>query len=613
MKITVSEYIADFLAANGVADVFSVVGGGAMFLNDALGHHAGLRVVYNHHEQACAIAAEAYARVENKIAAVCVTTGPGGTNAITGVLGSWLDSIPMLVISGQVRYETCARSTGLPLRAMGDQEYDITRAVAAMTKYCEMVIDPLHIRYCLEKALHLARSGRPGPCWLDIPLDVQGALVDPCQLPGYDPAQDAGLLPNPVGEAAALAVIEKIKSARRPVLYAGSGIRLAGGYDLFLRAVEALGIPVVTCWNSTDLLWDGHPLYTGRGGCMGDRPGNFAVQNSDLLLTVGSRLSVRQVGYNWKSWARAAYKIMVDIDPAELCKPSLHIDMPIHAHAKDFLGAVLGALAGRGKPLFRGEDWVARCQRWKREYPVVLPRHYGQAGEANVYCFIRELSRRLPEGAGTVVGNGSACVVGSQAFEIKQGQRFYINSGAATMGYDLPAAIGVCFARRRGAKQGEGVILVTGDGSIQMNLQELQTIVHHNLPVKIFVINNGGYHSMRQTQDNLFPRRGHVGIGPEAGDLSFPALERLADAYRIPYCRIETNQEMDLLDEVLARPSYCLCEVIVSAGQVFEPKASTKRLPDGSLYSPPLEDLAPFLPREELLANMVIPLMEESS
>jgi len=577
-----------------------------MALNDALGHHAGLRVIYNHHEQACAMAAEAYARAENRIAAVCVTSGPGGTNAITGVLGGWLDSIPILVISGQVRYATCARSTGLPLRAMGDQEYDITRAVAAMTKYCEMVTDPARIRYCLEKALWLAKSGRPGPCWLDIPLDVQGALIDPDQLLGYEPEEDT---PR-VSEDTALAIIEKIKSARRPVLYAGSGIRLSGGYDLFLRAAEALGVPVVTCWNSIDLLWDGHPLYTGRGGMMGDRAGNFAVQNSDLVLAVGSRLSIRQVGYHWDSWARAAYKIMVDIDPDELRKPSIQIDMPIHADAKDFLRAILAALPKalpkENTPLFKRKEWVEQCQRWKHDYPVVLPRHYEQGEQANVYCFVKELSRRLPEGKRIVVGNGSACVVGSHAWEIKRGQRFFIQSGAASMGYDLPAAIGVCFAQER-----DEIILVTGDGSLQMNLQELQTIVHHRLPIKIFVINNGGYHSMRQTQDNLFPARSHAGIGLESGDLSFPALERLAQAYSIPYFRIGTNQGMALLDTVLSQPSYCLCEIIVSTDQVFEPKSSTKRLPDGTLYSPPLEDLAPFLPREELAANMYIPLMEE--
>jgi len=604
MKIRLSDYVAVFLATHGITHVFSVVGGGAMFLNDALGHHRGLRCIYNHHEQACAIAAEAYARVENKIAAVCVTTGPGGTNAITGVLCGWLDSIPMLVISGQVKVETSARSTGLPLRAMGDQEYDIVRCVEAMTKYSEMVVDPRRIRYCLEKALYLARQGRPGPCWLDIPLDVQGALIDPDDLPGYSPED----FTPPVSEETALAVIEKIRGARRPVLYAGNGIRLSGGYELFLQAAEALGVPVVTCWNSVDLIWDEHPLYAGRAGSLGGRPGNFAVQNSDLVLAVGNRLNLRQIGQNWKGWARAAYKIMVDIDPAELHKPTIQIDMPIYADAKDFFRAVLTALSARREklPLFRADDWVAQCQRWNRQYPVVLPRHYEQGEKANVYCFLKEISRRLPEGQISVLG--TTCLVASHSYEIKPGQRYITSAGAGTLGYDLPAAIGVCFAQKNSE-----VILITGEGSLQMNLQELQTIVHHRLPIKIFVVNNDGYHSIRQTQRNVFPESSHVGIGLDSGDLSFPALDRLAQAYRIPYVRIGTNREMALLDTVLARPSFCLCEVVVSTEQVSEPKLSVKRLPDGTLYSPALEDLAPFLPREELLENMYIPLLEDDT
>jgi acetolactate synthase-1/2/3 large subunit len=601
----VSDYIADFLAAHGIHDVFSIVGGGAMYLNAALGNHADLRCVYNHHEQACAMAAEAYARVENRIAAVCVTSGPGGTNALTGVLGGWLDSIPMLVISGQVRYDTTARSTGLPLRAMGDQEFDITRAAASMTKYAHMVVDPQSIRFCLEKALHLALTGRPGPCWLDIPLDVQGALIDPDTLPGFAPETTEETIP-PMDTATVSAVINAIQRARRPVLYAGNGIRLSGGYAEFLQAVEALGVPVVTGWDSIDLLWDTHPLYVGRGGMMGDRAGNFAVQNSDLLIALGNRLSIRQVGYNWKSWARAAYKIMVDIDKTELQKPTIQIDLPVHADARDFLRALLAALPAEETPLFGGDDWRAQCQKWRQAYPVVLPRHCTAGERANVYCFIKELSRRLPEGAQTVVGNGSACVVGSHAYEIKAGQRFIINSGAASMGYDLPAAIGVRFASGGGE-----VVCVTGDGSIQMNLQELQTIVHHQLPIKIFVINNEGYHSIRLTQQGHFADLPRTGIGPESADLSFPSLEKLAAAYGLPYTCLYTNEDMPQLGEILAQPGACLCEVMVSPSQPFEPKAAAKRLPDGTLYSPPLEDLAPFLPREELRGNMFIPLLEE--
>ena len=307
MKIKLSDYIADFFADRGLSDVFTVTGGGAMHLNDSFGHEPRLHCTYNHHEQACAIVAEAYARINNKPAVVCVTTGPGGTNAITGVVGGWLDSIPMIVISGQVRYDTTARSTGLDLRAMGDQEFDITRAVSSMTKYCEMVVDPRRIRYCLEKAMCLAANGRPGPCWLDIPLNVQAAMIETDELEGYDENEYLSTLPLKVSEDTVNEIISCIAGAKRPVFYAGNGIRLSGGFEAFQRVVRKLNIPVVTNWDSIDLIPDDDALYCGRGGIMGDRAGNFAVQNSDLVFSVGSRLSIRQVGYNWKTWAREAY------------------------------------------------------------------------------------------------------------------------------------------------------------------------------------------------------------------------------------------------------------------------------------------------------------------
>ena len=364
MRIKVSNYIAGKLVEAGICQVFSVTGGGAMHLNDGLGHQEGLNCIYNHHEQASAIAAESYARIHNRMAALCVTTGPGGTNAITGVVGGWLDSIPMLVLSGQVRYDTTARWSGVGIRAMGDQEFDICQAVSCMTKYCEMVILPERIRYCMEKALYLAQSGRPGPCWLDIPLDVQGAFIEPDKLAGFDPedyeaggsgwAGDSALfavqpqdkagqgekrqvLPGKVSRETVTEVLCRIRKARRPVFNVGNGVRIAGAHDAFLRAADRLGIPVVTGWNSQDAIWDEHPLYTGRPGNMGDRPGNFAVQNSDLVFSVGSRLSIRQVGYNYKTWARAAYVIVNDVDPEELKKPSVHSDMRIHADAKELL------------------------------------------------------------------------------------------------------------------------------------------------------------------------------------------------------------------------------------------------------------------------------------
>jgi len=603
MKIKVSNYISAFLVEHGIDTMFTVTGGGAMHLNDAFGHQQGLKCFYNHHEQACAIAAEAYARLHNRIAAVCVTTGPGGTNAITGVVGGWLDSIPMLIISGQVRYDTTARGSGLNLRAMGDQEFDITKAVDCMTKYSEMVIDPNKIRYCLEKALKLAQSGRPGPCWLDIPMNVQGAYIETDDLVGYEGEEDE-ILPPSVSDETADKVLDLIAQSSRPVFNVGNGVRIAGAHEVFYRVANKLNIPVVTGWNSIDCIEDEHDLYVGRAGIMGDRPGNFAVQNSDLLLSVGSRLSIRQVGYNYQTWARAAKKIVVDIDSEELKKPNVNPDYPIWADAKDFLEALERRIDARGFS-FPKSEWHNICTDWKIKYPVVLPKHY-EDEQANVYAFIKELSSKLNEGTVTVVGNGSACVVGSHAYVIKKNQRFIINSAIASMGYDLPAAIGTAAAIAP-----DDVILITGDGSIQMNLQEIQTIIQNKMPIKTFMINNDGYHSIRQSQMNFFGAP-LVGVGTDSGDLSFPDMSKLIPAYGMKYYRCDKNKELGkIIDEVLAQEGPVFCEIIVSPEQKFEPKASSKRLEDGSIVSAPLEDLAPFLPREELEKNMLIPLADE--
>ena len=607
MKIRVADYIADMLVKNGIHHVFSVTGGGAMHLNDGLGHKEGLTCIYNHHEQACAIAAESYARINNQIAAVCVTTGPGGTNAITGVLGGWLDSIPMLILSGQVRYDTTVRSTGLNIRAYGDQEYDIVKMVSNITKYAWMVTDAADIRYCLEKALYLAKTGRPGPVWLDIPLNVQGAYIETEQLRGYDPLEEQKNVVPKVTDELAKEIIAKIRNAKRPVFNAGNGIRIAGATEIFLRVVEKLGIPVVAGWNSLDLIYDTHPLYTGRAGIMGDRAGNWAVQNSDLLLSVGSRLSIRQVGYQYQSWARAAYTIIEDVDAEELKKPDLHVDMPVWADAKDLLEALERNLEEKvpEKQKRNRQEWIRCCQNWKKCYPVVQEKHKMQKGPVNVYAFIGKLSSLLPENKITVVGNGSACVVGSHGYEIKKGQRFITNSAVASMGYDLPAAIGACIASGE-----QDMICVTGEGSIQMNLQELQTIIHHRFPIKIFVINNGGYHSIRQTQKNFFGDP-LVGIGAESGDLSFPSMEKLAWAYGYPYQKITDNCRLEEIKETLQIHGPAICEVFVDTQQKFEPKCASKRLEDGSMVSAPLEDLAPFLSEEELKQQMFIPLFDE--
>lgn len=653
MRMKVSNYIAKRLVEEGISDVFMITGGGAMHLNDGLGHEPGLTCWYNHHEQACAIAAESYARIHNKIAALCVTTGPGGTNAITGVVGGWLDSIPMLVISGQVRYDTTARSTGLGIRAMGDQEFDITKAVDCMTKYSEMVIDPMRIRFCLEKALYLAQVGRPGPCWLDIPVNVQGAYIETDDLWGFDKddyeaggtgwtnkGQGCGAcmacaavkvegkarmimedipgqgekriaLPKPVSLDTAREILKKVREAKRPVINAGNGIRIGKAHDVFMRVVDKLGIPVVTGWNSQDCMYDAHPLYVGRAGNMGDRPGNFAVQNSDLVLSLGSRLSIRQVGFNYQTWAREAYVIYNDIDAEELKKPSVHTDMPVHADVKDLLEKLELVLEEESvseecgpKDKEAVDWWISRCQEWKAKYPVVQPKHYaaGPDQPANIYAAMNEIGLRAKEGQITVVGNGSPCVAGGHCYQMKPGQRFISNSAIASMGYDLPAAIGACVADHT-----QDIILMTGDGSIQMNLQELQTIIHHKMPIKIFLINNGGYHSIRQTQRTHFGEP-LVGIGPDSGDLSFPSFEKLAWAYGYPYVAAHNNQELPgAIEQTLATEGPVICEIFVDTEQAFEPKSAAKMLPDGRMVSMPLEDLAPFLPDEEMDEIMIIP------
>lgn len=873
MKIKLANYISETLVANGITQNFSVTGGGAMHLNDAFGHQKGMHTLYQHHEQACAMAAESYARIYNRPALLCVTSGPGGTNAITGVLGAWLDSIPMLIISGQVRYDNTARwaeeQNGTRLRAMGDQEFDITKSIDCMTKYSEMLTDPYRVRYALEKCIYLSQTGRPGPCWLDIPVDIQGKFIETDELIGFDPADyaaggdgwatstdattrsdayplcrnafarspyeanavdhatvtvaqahavdhatvtvapahavdhatvtsarvnavdhatvastqanavdhatvtsaqadavdrasvtitaasapaasaSAAVMSSPAAMAAEAyaaahripadadttkreaavppvdpqqvqTILEKIRASRRPIFYTGNGIRIAGAESLFLEVAHRLGIPVVVGWNGPDIIPSDDPLYVGRPGGRGDRPGNLAVQNADLILSIGSRLNIRQVGYDFKSWARDAYVIVNDIDVEELRKPSVHCDLAVHADARQLLQCLLRELHVLGHtpahPLFQGGEgllrddalrvchtelarqdvknegtrlsWLATCAFYRDNYPTILPAYLAPsdptlspedpASFANVYALIKELSDQAAPGQVTVVGNGSPCVAGGQAYRIKPGTRFISQDGVASMGYGLPAAIGAAVAvhasveatpcggtdaslprETADANAGDAqqdhdysalaadpsfhesaddrlaaelrdpywtgrdehypayekhdILVLTGDGSIQMNLQELQTIVSHQLPIKIFIINNGGYHSIRQTQTNLFRGEPLVGIGIDSGmggvqDLSFPDMEKIAHAYGFPFIRAHHNEELhDAVAETLATDGPAICEIMVTLTQQFLPKSAAKRLPDGSIISPPLEDLAPYLPDEEMDRIMIVP------
>ncbi len=592
MKVKLSAYIADFLVQNGIEHIFTVTGGGAMHLNDAFGHKNELTCVYNHHEQACAIAAEGYTRYSGKLSVVCVTSGPGGTNAITGVLGGWLDSIPMFVISGQVKRATTTWSTDVPLRQLGDQEYNIVSSVEPMTKYAVMITEPKEIRYHLEKALYLAINGRPGPVWLDIPLDVQAAVIETDDLCGFS-VEELETKENPVWDKSQVSVIlDKIANAKRPVILAGTGVRIGDAHKEFIEAIEKLQIPVVTAWNAHDLLWDEHALYCGRPGTVGTRGGNFVVQKSDLLISLGCRLNIRQISYNDHDFARDAYKIIVDIDANELRKPTITADLPVHAHVKDVLSAICDSdYVADNKEHSRWLEW---CRQINKKYPAVLPEYYSKKSPINPYAFMKELSKELVEGDSIICGNGSACVISFQAIEMKEDQRMFTNSGCAAMGYGFPAAIGVCFA-----SEGKRTICIDGDGSFQMNLQELQTVVYNDLDLKILYLNNNGYHSIRQTQTNLF---GPPLVGVCDGNgLSFPDAGKIAYAYGIPFIRIDNLDDVSSkLQVAFSKRGPVFCEIVLDPEQNFSPKLSSKVLESGQIVSSPIEDMYPFLPKEEL-------------
>ena len=535
-----------------------------------------IRCTYHHHEQACAMAAEAYARVAGRPAAVCVTAGPGATNAVTGVLGGWMGSVPMLILSGQTRYATGVEATGLKLRSRGIQECDITSIVRPITKYAQLVRKPEEIRYHLERAIFAARAGRPGPAWLDIPLDVQGASVETETLPAFDPEEDADLLPPEIPDTVITQIANRLEVAERPVFFPGNGVRLAGVHKEFLELVDLLGVPVVTGVSSVDAIPGAHPLFTGRCGGTGDRAGNFAVQNSDLFLSVGCRQSFSQTGFKTESWAREAFTIMVDADPEEIRKPNLHVSLPVVGDAGAFIRALLAEVKRRGaskeKPLSSASDWRERCTVWKERYPVVTEEHYKilEPGRTNIYAFYRELTKAFPENAVLIASCGTSRVVGSQVWQPKAGQRFITNSNMASMGFDLPVIIG---ASR---------------------------------------VNNEGYHSVRMTQSGFF-KTSLVGVGEESGDLSFPDLKCLVPAFGFRYTSCgDPDGLAETIREVLDAEEPTVCQIFVTKLQKTLPKTSSRKLEDGSMVSAPLEDMFPFLPREELRENMIIPLDEGS-
>ena len=583
MQIRVADFIADFLVNNDIIDMFSVVGGGAMYLNDAFGNHQQLHVTYHHHEQACAIAAESYARIKGRAAAVCVTTGPGGTNALTGVLCAYQDSIPMIVISGQVRYHTTIESTGLNLRQFGEQEFPIIPVVSHMTKYAEMVRNAEDILFHLQKAVYLAHEGRRGPVWLDIPLDIQGAIIETEGLKEFIPEKPKGK------DVDIKKIAELINEAERPVIFAGESIRSSGAYDSFRKLLLEYKIPVLATASTCDLMAVCEDYYYGNVGSFGGRAGNFIIQNADLILALGCRMSFKQIGFNYKLFSPESKKIVVDIDPDELKKETVKIDFPVNMDVGQFM------------ELLTKEDytadigtWLDYCNDMKVAYPMYMEK-FANSKFVNPYEFAERLNKRIPDDAVSILGNSVACVCVNQIGISHTGQRKYTNKNCGTMGYDIPAAIGASIA-----KKGE-VLCITGDGSFQMNLQELQTIVHNDLPIKMIIFNNGGYQAIMQTQTNFFGRLS--GCSDECG-LSMPSFEKIAYAYGMPYVCIKNNLDIEKgLDKLFSYPRYAISELIQDLNQGIEPRSKSIQTESGQIVSPPIDNLYPFLPEDEYEGN----------
>ena len=589
----VADYVFDFFAKRGIRHVFFVSGGGAMHLNDALGRQQSLKYVCNLHEQACAIAAEGYARVTNLPGVVCVTTGPGGTNALTGVLGAWLDSIPMIVISGQVKRSTMISSVpNLRLRQLGDQEADIVSVVRPITKSATVLMDPVSVRFELEKAWELARSGRPGPVWLDIPLDVQAAeIANVDELRPYLSSTKPLAADPSIPEE----VYARLAKAERPVILAGNGVRLSGCVQEFREFAERLNIPVLTAISGVDLLPSTHPLFFGRPGLLGERAANFILQNADLLLVLGTRMNLRLLSYAYDGFAREAFKIMVDVDEAEFYKPTLKIDLPVVSDAGAFIGMLKDF-----SPLAPKSAWLSYCTDKRTRYPIVTDEHRSVKEYVSSYMLAEQVSNRLSGTEIIVTGNGIAYTSTFQAIRLCEGNRMFGNVGCASMGYDLPAAIGAAFAG-----SGRKVICFTGDGSIQMNLQEIQTILNYRLPIKIILLNNDGYLSIKHTQKGFFDGR-FVGSHPPSGVI-LPDMAKICSAYGLRYGSAKNNEQLGkALSELMAGDEPALCEVFCDPFEVVGPKSATRKLADGTLVSSPLEDLYPFLPREEFYANMIV-------
>lgn len=590
--IKVSDFIIRFLESQGVKHIFMLPGGMAMHINDSVGYAKELRPVFMLHEQACTFAAESYARVTNNLGVVCTTCGPAATNTLTGVACSWIESTPLLVITGQVKRADMAQDPDL--RQLGVQEVNIVDMAKPITKYSTVITDPKNIRYELEKAVYLCREGRPGPALLDIPVDVQGCQVEEIELKGFNPDQNKHYI---IAKELIDRVVSLLNKAKRPAIYAGAGVNVANASDNFRKLVEKLRIPVLIHWNGMDILETDHPLYMGHPGAVGQRAANFVLQNADVLITIGTRLALLQTGFNFDGYARNAFHIMVDIDKAELDKPTLHPDLKIQGDAGDFINLLLS------RDDLNVNDysmWIAKGKEWNNKYPSLNPDWLKNAQHVNSFYFIDELSRQMNADDIYCGGRAGTCVDAViQAFDVKKGQGVYVTKGLSSMGNGLPAAIGAAYAT------GQKVVIVNGDGGFVMNIQELEVVRRDKLPLKMFILDNQGYSTVRNTQMNVF--NGHfVGCNGESG-LTIGNIKGVAEAYGIKTYTIRYNEEMkNIISEALNYDGPILCMVWIDPAQPIVPRQANYKTSDGQMVSRPLEDMKPLLLSEEIEEIMSI-------
>lgn len=599
--MTVAELIAERLHKHGCRHIFAISGAGNMFLFDAIDRHPELEYVCPHHEQAGTMAAVAYTRMSDTAAlgVMMTTAGPGAINAVTGLLNGWADSIPMIMISGQEK--TSSIQVGRNLRMWGVQGFDVVRTVSPFCKYAVMITDPQSAAYHVDRAVHEATHGRPGPVWIDVPMDVQSAAVDLEAMQVFTPPLEE----TPDFSAIAAEVHDMLARAERPVFILGNGIRLAGGKHLLGKLIEQYQIPIITAWSGMDMIPSSEPNFFGHAGVYGGRSANFIVQNSDLLVCIGTRLAIPQVGYDLTEYARAAKKVVVDVDAHELAKFSPAMDLPVKADARLFIEALLAAA---GSNRVRVPEWLSCCNDWKKRYPLIEPEHHVNGPEAiNTYRFIDELNHHFKPEDLVVADAGAAHTCTQQVIYLKAGMKFIATTGLGEMGYGIPGALGAAFSQ-----PGRRVILITGDGSMMMNLQELQTVVHHRLPIKIFLYDNDGYLTIRNTQNALFKGR-QAGSGGKTG-VTCPDFLKVAAAFGIRTCTIHDFEEAPArIEETLSGDDPCICVVYTDPAQIFVPKLSISKGADGALVSPPLEDLAPLISRQQLGQEMIVGMHPKSA